>query len=182
MNHRLEPACDGRANHNFPRFPPQRRRRWRFAAWLRVGLRETLHVACRTRSKRISPLLSSSSSPRVDRPIGPPHVRFSWESRRRPRLRPRACTCARAFSGGSHTDDRRPVNGRRFLSRLGSAGSNLIAQSAVPSHQIISNRDSIKTLRWSRCNAKGETHSSAFSRGKLSSIWRLKSVWILYWF
>lgn len=40
MNHRPKPACDGRANHNFPRFPPCGR--WRFAA----------HAACRRAEPR----------------------------------------------------------------------------------------------------------------------------------
>lgn len=92
MNHRLGPACDGRANHNFPRFPPARARcRWRGSPrdCVSVCKRDVLHVvACRTRSKRISPprfFLVFSARARAfrnGRPaiIGPLRARV-WDSR-----------------------------------------------------------------------------------------------------
>lgn len=121
-------------------------------------LRETLHVACRTRSKRISP-------PRVLLrllvvPSSPHRAGCSWENRRRATRstsRTHACRCplhvhARAFL--AHERSTR-VNGRRFSSTVGLAGSNLIAQSAVLSNQITPDRGAVKASCRSQCNSKG---------------------------
>lgn len=98
------------------------RGRWWFAAYvaprdcMSVFKREkrTLHVACRTRSKRISPPRGFPSS------SSPSHAGRSWESRRqsRDRLHARVHVHART-SSRSHLVDRRSVNSRLAAYRDG---------------------------------------------------------------